>query len=123
MGGGQREKTVLCIDDDLSFLRLLRTSLELDGYRVITETDGLAALRLATTSAEIDAVVTDFHMPGCSGEKLCTGIRQAKPQLPIVIFTGSPATIPAWVRRSVDMLVDKGAGIPRVTAALQRLSA
>jgi len=118
-----RTTTVLCVDDDSSFLRLMQMSLELDGYTVITENDAQAALQLAATSTDIDAVVTDFHMPGFSGEQLCAEIRRVKPLLPILMFSGSPQTIPTQVIRTVDLLLDKAEGIPEVSAALRRLAA
>jgi DNA-binding response OmpR family regulator len=116
-------KTVLCVDDDPSVLTFLRTFLELDGYTVITEKDGLAALRTAANSAEIDAFVTDFNMDGLSGEKLCSEVRRVKPEVPILMFTGSPETVPAPVRRLVDVLLSKEQGIREVAAALKRVSA
>ena len=117
-----RTKTVLCVDDDSSFLRLIQIALELDGYTVITENNGKAALQLAAHSAEINGVITDFQMPGLSGEQLCTGIRRVKPQLPIMMLTGSSQAIPARVKSSMDMLLDKAEGMPEVSAALRRLA-
>lgn len=116
-------KTVLCVDDDSSLLRLIQISLELDGYTVITENDSVAALQLAATSPEIDAVVTDFHMPGLSGDQFCTEIRRVRPNLPILMLTASPQEIPPQVSRMVDALLSKNKGMLAVAAALKRLAA
>ena len=118
-----KTKTILCVDDDPSLLRLIQTFLELDGYMVITENDSMAALRLATTSPEIDAIVTDFHMPGLSGDKFCLEIKRVRPNLPILMLTASPNEIPPQVNHLINGLLCKNKGMVAVAAALKRIAA
>jgi CheY-like chemotaxis protein len=101
---------------------MMRTCLEVYGYKVCAESDGMAAVRVAATEP-IDAVITDFHMPGLSGENLCREIRRAKPQMPILMFTGSPATLPPGVKPLVDVLLSKDQNIEVVADALEQIAA
>ena len=68
---------ILLIDDDQRMLRLLRHHLTREGYDVSvaeSSSEGLdKALRLAP-----QIVVTDWMMPGMSGVKLCSTLRQTE---------------------------------------------
>lgn len=72
--GGTR---ILLIDDDKRMLRLLRHHLVKEGYEVFvaeSSSEGLEkALRLAP-----QIVITDWMMPGMSGVKLCSTLRQTE---------------------------------------------
>jgi len=99
-------KTVLCIDDDASTLRLRRLLLESNGFQVETATsghDGVSAFQ----SSPIDAVVVDYSMPGMNGGAVSASIRHLKPRVPIVMLSGH-ASAAAVVSELVDAFVEKG---------------
>jgi len=86
-GAGQH---ILFLDDDEALVQLaVRTLLRL-GYRASGFTDAAAAL--AACRADPDAfhlVITDYSMPGMSGLDVARGILTLKPELPVVLASGS----------------------------------
>jgi len=115
-------KVVLCADDDENMLTMMRMYLEAHGYAVLTENRGRAALGTATMVDGLYALVLDYVMPDISGGEVCFALRKCKPELPIIMFSGSYNTIPAEVRTQVDKLISKDAGMPALLAALDRIS-
>ncbi|MCO8125290.1 response regulator [Stieleria sp. TO1_6] len=61
--------TVLVIEDDPVFRRVLRFSIERCGLAVESVTDGEAAFARLMQGG-IDFIVTDYQMPGCDGVAL-----------------------------------------------------
>lgn len=92
MDGGGKPHVLLVDDEAISALALQRF-LARKGYRVTTAGDGLAALDL-DASDPADLVVTDVRMPKLGGTELVRRLRQARPELPVVIVTGYMAADP-----------------------------
>ena len=87
---GAQAQTILVADDDPAIVMLLRATLESDGFRVVTASDGNAALDLAR--AERPALVLlDWQMPGASGVEVTRALRKdVNPDvrtLPVVLIT------------------------------------
>jgi len=116
-------KVVLCADDDENLLRMMRLYLESYGYEVLTESSGRATLQTAATAGTLHALVLDYVMPDLSGGEVCSTLKQSKPELPIIMFSGSCQAIPGRVLNGVDMVLSKDEGMPALLAALDRLSA
>ncbi len=89
---------ILVIDDDPLLIKSLRDTLEIDGHRVTTATDGrtgVAAFHEGQSRNQIfDAVITDLGMPGMDGRQVAASIKQAAPGCPVILLTG-------WGRRLV----------------------
>jgi CheY-like chemotaxis protein len=83
--------TILVADDDPDVMAVILDTLEPEGYRVLTATDGDAALQLAREERP-DIVVLDWMMPGQDGLSVCRALRQEPdPRLadvPVVLITG-----------------------------------
>jgi len=80
---------VLHVDDDAEFRELSAAALERadDALAVETAPDAETALeRLADGS--FDCVVSDYRMPGLDGIELLERVRETRPDLPFVLFTG-----------------------------------
>ena len=80
---------LLHIDDDPSFVDLLRDVLEAEFDRfVITSVtdpeDGIEALE----GEAVDCVVSDYDMPGKNGLEVLDAVRADHPNLPFILFTG-----------------------------------
>ena len=76
---------VLIADDEPHVLRVLKMSLEKEGYEVDTCANGKEALaRLAISVPDI--LVTDIQMPQMTGEELCKQIQQTMPDRKFLIF-------------------------------------
>jgi CheY-like chemotaxis protein/phosphoribosyl 1,2-cyclic phosphodiesterase len=83
--------TILIADDDADVLAVIVETLEPEGYRVLTATDGEVALQM-TRVERPDIVVLDWMMPGRDGLSVCREIRRdSDPKvaaLPVVLITG-----------------------------------
>ncbi|MFL6858855.1 MAG: ATP-binding protein [Allosphingosinicella sp.] len=91
-GPAARRGHVLIVDDNEDVGALAEAlCLEL-GHRVSRARSGAEALVLAGGTA-FDAVFTDVVMPGMSGLELAEALRQAWPDLPIILTTGFSAEI------------------------------
>ncbi len=62
-----RQKTLLCVDDNQSSLKICKMILEDFGYKVLTASSGREGLEIFASSA-IDAVILDYQMPEMNGE-------------------------------------------------------
>ena len=60
-------RRVLVIDDETNIRRMMRLTLEADGYEVEDAADGLKGLELFGDGSRFDAVVLDQKMPGMDG--------------------------------------------------------
>ena len=91
---------VLVVDDDPVILKLLTVNFELEGYDVLTATQGAEALDVARERRP-DVVVSDIMMPVMSGIDLVVAM-QADPDL---------ATIPVVLLSAKAQAADVRAGI------------
>ncbi len=73
----ERDLRILAVDDDETFLQLLRTVLGEAGYEdLATAQSAQDAMRSITEAEEpFDCVLLDIAMPGTDGIELCRGIR------------------------------------------------
>ena len=82
---------VLIAEDEALIALTLSDLLEAEGYEVIVASDGAEALAEARRLGDdLNALVTDLNMPRMSGEALIRALRVDRPQLPVVVVTGSP---------------------------------
>jgi CheY-like chemotaxis protein len=101
---------VLCVDDELVGLRVRKILLERAGYRVLTALNGAAGLEIFV-SEPVEAVVLDYSMPGMHGGEVASRMRQAKPNIPILLLSAYIG-LPAEVTSLVDLYMTKGEGAP-----------
>lgn len=76
-------KTILIVDDSVTMTLSLKSSLELNGFKVETAADGIQALDKLKTGFKPDLIITDINMPRMGGMEL---IRMAK-AMPGLRFT------------------------------------
>ena len=81
-----RALDVWLVDDDASIRWVLERALRQAGMRPRAFEQADSALA-ALARAEPDVLVTDVRMPGPSGLKLLEAIREAHPQLPVIVMT------------------------------------
>jgi CheY-like chemotaxis protein len=106
----QNSNLILCVDDELVGLQVRKILLERAGYRVLTAPDGPSGL--AIFSAEpVEAVVLDYSMPGMHGGEVAARMRQAKPQVPILLLSAY-VDLSVEVTSVVDLYMTKGEGAP-----------
>ncbi|HSQ04350.1 MAG TPA: response regulator transcription factor [Burkholderiales bacterium] len=79
------QQLVLAIDDEPGILKLLRTQLSNEGFRVATASSGEEALSIAEEQRP-DIVLLDLMMPGMSGLEIMSALR-ARSDVPVVLVT------------------------------------
>jgi signal transduction histidine kinase len=79
---------VLVVDDDSMVAESTAAMLSDLGHTVLLASSGPAALDRIRADAAIELVITDHAMPGMTGVELAKHIRQARPELPIILATG-----------------------------------
>jgi two-component system cell cycle sensor histidine kinase/response regulator CckA len=83
------EECILFVDDEYPLADIGRQMLENLGYEVIIRTSSIEALALfKAESSRFDMVVTDFHMPNMTGDKLAREMIAIRPDIPIVLSIG-----------------------------------
>jgi len=115
------------VDDEPQITRVLKTTLQSQGYEVKTAADGETALNLSVDWIP-DLIVTDLSMPLMSGIDLCRSVR-GRSQVPIIVLS-----VREEERNKIDAL-DAGADdyvtkpfsvnelLARVRANLRRVAA
>lgn len=76
---------ILVVDDETQITRVLKTTLQSQGYEVKTAADGESALDLAIDWIP-DLIVTDLSMPRMTGIELCRVVRE-RSQVPIIVLS------------------------------------
>ena len=84
------ERTILVVEDEAAIRRLSARMLGILNIAVIEAGNGEEALqKLDIKNGTIDAVLTDYHLPDISGTELAGWMRQKRPEIPIIYFTGA----------------------------------
>jgi len=79
---------ILCIDDGEIALRVRKILLDGAGYTVLTAQsaeDGLEVFR----QNPVALVVADHYLSGKTGTEIAAEMKQLKPEVPILIFSGA----------------------------------
>jgi CheY-like chemotaxis protein len=85
-----RARTVLVVEDDRAIRYLFTEVLRGAGYEVIACENGTLGLEQARSRiGGIDAVITDSTMPGLDSREMIDAIRAIRPEIPVVIVSGS----------------------------------
>lgn len=115
---------MLIVDDDQAFCGALAAALRRRGYSVVVAYDPQQALAEAETWQPSKAVI-DLRMPGGSGLSLTGALKQALPQLQIVVLTGygSIATAVEAIKLGASHYLTKPATIEEILAGFERQAA
>src|SRR5262245_25445004 len=68
--------TVLVVDDDPAMLEVLTRILRRENYDLLTSSDGADALEKAHGAGHLALLVTDYDMPGLTGNELADRVRE-----------------------------------------------
>lgn len=87
--GSRASATVLIAEDEAAVRHITRLLLERAGYAVLeTENGRDAVAALARHDDEIDVLLLDVMMPEMTGSEAFPVLRELRPDLPIIFFTG-----------------------------------
>jgi two-component system KDP operon response regulator KdpE len=118
---------VLVVEDDPGLQRLLHTSLELRGMRVVSVSRGLDALQHVALS-DPQLIILDLGLPDFDGIELCRRLRSTQ-RCPIIVVTadGDEGRMVAALDHGADDYVTKPFGmemlLARVRVALRHAAA
>ena len=110
---------LLCIDDNEDVLEWEKSFLESFGYTVLTAPSGSKGLELAN-ACSVDLVIVDYLMPDMNGEEVAVGMRQLRPQAPIIMLSAE-ADVPEQALRLVDAFIDKDRLASQLLPAIAQL--
>lgn len=82
-------KSILIVDDSPTMIMSVKATLEMNGYKVATASDGTRALDVLRGGAKPDLIITDINMPNMGGFELIRSVRSL-PQcrfIPILTLT------------------------------------
>lgn len=115
-------RQILVVDDEESIRWALRKALEREGYRVELASNGIEGLA-RTVDPSIDLVLMDIKMPGAEGLETLTRIKEARPELPVIIMTAFgtlQAAVQAMKRGAYDYIT-KPFDFGELTILVQRV--
>jgi PAS domain S-box-containing protein len=87
---------ILVVDDNADLAQTLTIGLHRYGYEVMSTTDPANALRIFSEHPERwDLVVSDQVMPGMTGMTLIAKLKEQRPELRTILYTGFDLDVPA----------------------------
>lgn len=84
-------RRILLVDDEPHVIRILRLTLEREGYEVRSANDGHEALGVLEHYAP-DVMISDIQMDGMGGQELCTTARARYPERRFLIMVMTSMT-------------------------------
>jgi PAS domain S-box-containing protein len=93
---------ILAVDDDPLVLENTSAMLAAQGHKVIQTHSAAEALQVLGRES-VDLIITDYAMPGMTGEELAKRVRADVPELPILMVSGY-ASLPERARSTVPRL-------------------
>jgi K+-sensing histidine kinase KdpD len=78
--------TILVVDDEAFFRKVIRDSLERESFDIIEASSGKEVEALIGRH-QVSVVLTDIEMPGMSGQDVLQMIKRHQPDLPVIIIS------------------------------------
>lgn len=122
-GQDTSRKKILFIDDENTVVSTITRALERAGYDVVGLTDAQEALGLFLEDpSAFDLVITDMTMPVMTGIELGRKIKEASPEIPIILCTGFSDIISTQEAKDKCFtgLLTKPAGIRELKEAIRQ---
>ncbi|MEE9555594.1 MAG: response regulator, partial [candidate division Zixibacteria bacterium] len=82
------QSLILIVDDDKYMRNYLSRSVEREGFKALTATNGKEALELLNSFKDIKAVISDIEMPEVDGFELLARVKAEFPGIPVLLITG-----------------------------------
>jgi DNA-binding response OmpR family regulator len=113
---------ILVVEDDELTASALERGLRAEGYAVEVARDGVDGLHRAR-ELSYDAMILDLMLPGISGQAVCSELRAAGRDLPVLMLTalGDPAGHAAGLDAGADDYIVKPFSFPVLLAHLRAL--
>jgi len=119
-----RNKTVLVIDDDRTFLRMIRYALLTSGFFVLTANTGEKGLAI-TRGKRPDLIVLDVILPGIKGREVCQKLKKDEKtkDIPVIFLTAkdSPDDVRAEMEAGGITHLTKPVDAPRLLGEINKI--
>ncbi|MBA7651880.1 Transcriptional regulatory protein ZraR [subsurface metagenome] len=100
-------ESILVVDDDIGVRTIFSSFLKKEGYRVTAVKDGSEAIK-AIDEGSFALALVDLRMPWLDGIEVLESIKNRKPQIPVIIYTGSGSVataVEAMRKGAADYLI------------------
>ncbi len=124
MSNNNSSQKILIVEDDETLQQTLKYNLEVEGYSVVTASDGQAGLEMARNEP-LDLIVLDIMLPGLDGLSICRILRREL-DVPIIVLTARSSEVDKIIGldSGADDYITKPFGLgellARIRAALRR---
>ncbi len=113
---------VLFVEDEPPLAELGREMLEsLDYYTVVRTSAADALAAFSTAPQRFDLVITDYIMPDMTGDRLAQELLRLRPDIPILLCTGTPLPRQNLLRSGIRATLHKPLFAHDVAIALRRV--
>ncbi len=113
---------ILVVDDESILREVIKISLEIFGYQVMTAKNGEEGLHTYKLHPEIDLIITDVNMPVMDGIDILCEIKKLNSTIPCIIMSGRPSQ-PKILQCKEEMIValilEKPFNIPELQDAVE----
>ena len=96
------KKSVLVVDDSATVRKFIATSLQLQGFKVLTAADGMEALETMPVE-KIDLIITDLNMPDMDGFEFIKSLQATAEYASIPIIVLSSITDPEEKKHAYEL--------------------
>jgi len=103
MKGLAMKDNILIVDDEADILSMLQFAFSTEKFKVTTASNGKDALKIFR-NGNFDLVLTDIKMPVMDGLELLRCLKEAKPNVEVIVLTGY-----ASLENAIEALKDGGA--------------
>jgi DNA-binding NtrC family response regulator len=119
-----KEIRVLFVDDEQELVSAVVERLALRGIETVGATGGEEALKMAQEQ-EFDVVVLDVRMPGLGGFDVIQQLKQKRPELEVILFSGhgSKDAASEGLRLGAFDYLQKPVDIERLVHVIRRAAA
>jgi len=88
-----RRRSILLVDDNSDFLRLLSLHLEKTAHWRLVTAQSVAEANAAMNGLDVDCALLDMVLPDGNGLKIAQQLKTAHPKVQVIIMTGGSLTI------------------------------
>jgi len=115
-------KRIMIVEDDPAILAGLRISLQEENYQVLPSDDGLKGYELARKE-NLDLIILDLMLPGKNGREICSDLRKAGVETPILMLTSKKLETDKvlGLEMGADDYVTKPFSVPELKARIKAL--
>ena len=112
---------VVVAEDDEALRLLCRTVLEHDGFHVVEAING-PELAEALAVGEVRVLLLDVHLGNDNGIDIARELRESRPELPIIFFSGSAQLYGSEAEEFAAAVISKPFQVDELSETVARLA-